>query len=155
MSIKIYLAGPLFTLAERDFNTRFAKALEVEIHGAEVILPQNRAAGLLHLDNGMRLIFEDCLAMVAQADVVVAILDGADADSGTSVELGYAHAIKTPIIGVRTDFRISEEKGLNLMLSNICDNLVIETSTDMYGIVDAVVKALNELVVLKRKSDQF
>ncbi len=110
----------------------------------KVILPQERAAKFLSLENGMKLISEDCLKMVDEADIVVAVLDGPDADSGTSVELGYAYAIKTPIIGVRTDFRISEDKGLNLMLSNICSTLIIDTSSDMAGLVDSVIKAIDE-----------
>lgn len=110
---KIYLAGPLFTLAEKEFNVRFAKEIESKMEGFQVILPQERVSKFLHLENGMKLIFEDCLKMVDESDIVVAILDGADADSGTSVELGYAYATKTPIVGVRTDFRISEEQGLN------------------------------------------
>ena len=62
-------------------------------------------------------------------DVVVAILDGPDADSGTSFEMGYARARGKRVIGVRTDFRGSEDHGLNLMLSNACSDLVTEPST--------------------------
>nr|WP_320194111.1 nucleoside 2-deoxyribosyltransferase [uncultured Desulfobacter sp.] len=133
---KIYLAGPLFSLAEREFNIRFAQMIESGMKDVEVILPQKRASKFLSLENGMQLIFEDCLKMVEKADIVLAILDGPDADSGTSVELGYAYAIKTPIIGVRTDFRISEDKGLNLMLSNICSTLIIDVSSDISGLAD-------------------
>ena len=138
----IYLAGPLFTLAEKEFNVRFAREIENRIQGFHVILPQERALNFLHLENGLKLIFEDCLKMVAESDIVIAILDGPDADSGTSVELGYAYAMKTPIVGVRTDFRISEEQGLNLMLSNICSTLILDVSSDMSGLVNAVIKAI-------------
>ena len=41
----------------------------------------------------------------ASADALVAILDGADADSGTSFECGLAYALGIPIVAVRTDFR--------------------------------------------------
>ncbi|WP_320041353.1 nucleoside 2-deoxyribosyltransferase [uncultured Desulfobacter sp.] len=141
---KIYLAGPLFSLAEREFNILFAQMIESGMNDVEVILPQKRASRFLSLENGKKLIFEDCLKMVEKADIVLAILDGPDADSGTSVELGYAYAIKTPIIGVRTDFRISEDKGLNLMLSNICSTLIIDISSDMTGLVNSVIKAIGE-----------
>jgi len=141
---KIYLAGPLFSLAERAFNIQFAQMIESRMKDVEVTLPQERAAKLLSLENGMKLIFEDCLKMVDEADIVVAVLDGPDADSGTSVELGYAYSVRTPIIGVRTDFRISEDRGLNLMLSNICSALIIDVSSDMTGLVDSVIKAISE-----------
>jgi len=58
---KIYLAGPLFSLAEREFNILFAQMLESKMKDVEVILPQERASKFLSLENGMRLIFEDCL----------------------------------------------------------------------------------------------
>ncbi len=141
---KIYLAGPLFNLAEKEFNVRFAEAIESRMKDVEVILPQERAPKFLHLENGMKLVFEDCLKMVAEADIVIAILDGPDADSGTGVELGYAYAVKTPIVGVRTDFRISEDRGLNLMLSNICNTLVLDVTSDMSGLVDSVVEAISK-----------
>ena len=141
---KIYLAGPLFSLAEKEFNILFAQMIESGMKNVEVILPQKRAAKFLSLENGMKLIFEDCLKMVDEADIVVAVLDGPDADSGTSVELGYAYSVKTPIIGVRTDFRISEDRGLNLMLSNICSTLIIDISSDMTGLVNSVIKAISK-----------
>ena len=61
--------------------------------------------------------------------VVVAVLDGPDADSGTSVEMGYARGRGKRVIGVRTDFRSSKDHGLNLMLANGCSDLVVEPST--------------------------
>jgi len=130
---KIYLAGPLFSLAEREFNILFAQMIESGMKNVEVILPQERAAKFLSLENGMKLIFKDCLKMVDEADIVVAVLDGPD-----------AYSVKTPIIGVRTDFRISEDRGLNLMLSNICSTLIIDISSDMAGLVDSVIKAISE-----------
>ena len=45
--------------------------------------------------------------MVAQSDAVVAVLDGADVDSGVACEIGYAHAMGIPVIGYRSDFRPS------------------------------------------------
>jgi nucleoside 2-deoxyribosyltransferase len=62
-------------------------------------------------------------------DVVVAILDGPDADSGTRFEMGYARGRGKRVIGVRTDFRGDEGHAVNLMLSNACSDLVTEPST--------------------------
>ena len=52
------------------------------------------------------------------ADGVVAIMDGADPDSGTSWEGGYAYG-KKPIVLVRTDMRrnASGGSGYNAMLT--------------------------------------
>jgi nucleoside 2-deoxyribosyltransferase len=42
-------------------------------------------------------------------DAVLAILDGADVDSGTASEIGYAFARNKPILGYRSDFRLSSD----------------------------------------------
>ena len=44
-------------------------------------------------------------------------MNGADSDSGTCFECGYAFAKGKKIIAVRTDFRAGESGGLNAMLS--------------------------------------
>ena len=59
---------------------------------------------------------------------MIAILDGSDSDSGTCFEVGYAYSQKIPIIGVRTDYRENQERGVNLMLSKACDKFVYEPS---------------------------
>src|SRR5688572_8845360 len=113
--MRIYLAGPLFSFAEQEFNRLLAAAIHKLQPDWKIELPQDRAQPLLAKRNKFELIFRDCIDTVAACDAVLAVLDGADADSGTCVELGYAHALHKPIIGVRTDFRGSEDRGLNLM----------------------------------------
>jgi nucleoside 2-deoxyribosyltransferase len=111
---KIYLAGPLFTLAEQSFNVELARFLEDE--GFEVFLPQEHEPR----SQTAKSIFEMDVAAVDWADMVVACMDGPDPDSGTAWECGYAYAKGKPIVCYRTDFRISGDiKGgpYNLMLT--------------------------------------
>ena len=77
-------------------------------------------------------------------DAVVAIVDGPDADSGTCVEIGYAKGRGKTVIGVRTDFRGSEDHGLNLMITNICTHLVTapSTATTLDQLADRIIKVL-------------
>jgi nucleoside 2-deoxyribosyltransferase len=70
---------------------------------------------------------------------MVAILEGADADSGTSVELGYAYSKGKAILGIRTDSRISEERGLNLMLPFACRELYIDSLANFDALVDKII----------------
>jgi nucleoside 2-deoxyribosyltransferase len=111
---KIYLAGPLFTLAEQRFNVELARFLESE--GFEVFLPQEHEPR----SKTAKSIFEMDVAALDWADMVVACMDGPDPDSGTAWECGYAYAKGKPIVCYRTDFRISgDTKGApyNLMLT--------------------------------------
>lgn len=110
--MKIYLAGPLFTRAEYEFNEKLANDLKKM--GFEVFLPQEECKGLLDT----RQIFQVCKNGIESSDSIVAILDGADADSGTCWEVGFAYAIGIErIIALRTDFRQSGDTGgFNAML---------------------------------------
>jgi|SRR6516165_9305336 nucleoside 2-deoxyribosyltransferase len=111
---KIYLAGPLFTLAEQGFNAEIARFLEGQ--GFEVWLPQEHEPR----SKMAKAIFDMDVEALDWADIVVACMDGPDPDSGTAWECGYAYAKGKPIVGYRTDFRISgdtEGAPYNLMLS--------------------------------------
>jgi nucleoside 2-deoxyribosyltransferase len=111
---KIYLAGPLFSLAEQGFNAELARFLESQ--GFEVFLPQEHEPR----DKTARAIFDMDVAAIDWADMVVACMDGPDPDSGTAWECGYAYAKGKPIVCYRTDFRITgdtEGAPYNLMLS--------------------------------------
>ena len=113
---RIYLAAPLFSNAERIYNLSLANLLKE--HLFEVYLPQEAGD-----DSDTRLkieqeqIFKKNKDDLDRADIVVAVIDGADADSGTAWEMGYAYAHNKPVIAIRTDFRragIHEQ--VNLML---------------------------------------
>jgi nucleoside 2-deoxyribosyltransferase len=96
--MKIYLAGPLFSTAERNFNSELAKLLRVKRH--EVWLPQEFEQRTMT----PKQIFAKDVEGIDWADVVVANMDGPDPDSGTCWECGYAYRIK-PVVVFRTDFR--------------------------------------------------
>jgi nucleoside 2-deoxyribosyltransferase len=111
---KLYLAGPLFTLAEQNFNAELERFLEGE--GFEVWLPQDNEPR----SKTAKAIFRMDVDALERADMVVACMDGPDPDSGTAWECGYAYARGKPVVCYRTDFRISgdtEGAPYNLMLS--------------------------------------
>ena len=96
--MKIYLAGPLFSTAERGFNDELTRLLRNKGH--EVWLPQEFEQRTMTAKQ----IFAKDVEGIDWADVVVANMDGPDPDSGTSWECGYAYR-KKPVILFRTDFR--------------------------------------------------
>jgi nucleoside 2-deoxyribosyltransferase len=124
----IYLAGPLFTRAESAFNRELAEGLRAG--GYRVFLPQQECA---HLDEPS-LIYETCLRGLKGSCLVLAVLDGPDADSGTSFEVGFACALGIPVVGLRTDWRgAGEHLGLNLMLTHGCALLILPSPPAMPG----------------------
>jgi len=145
--IKIYLAGPLFSLSERNFNRALAQALRDRMPSCTVILPQEHANTIVGRRGFMKNMFEYCMKSIIKCDVVVAVLDGPDVDSGTCVEIGYAYANKKPIIGVRTDFRASEDRGVNLMVSKACSQLIWlqNSSIELEHVLDEILLAVEPL----------
>src|SRR6266478_13929 len=111
--MKIYLAGPLFTTAEQQFNRAVSRALADSGH--EVWLPQEHEPR----SKTARAIFEKDLEGLQWAEVVVANMDGPDPDSGTCWECGYGFT-KIPVVLFRTDFRQAGDATntpFNLMMS--------------------------------------
>ncbi len=141
----VYLAAPLFTQVERRWNRELARLLEERVDGLEVLLPQDyRVEGRFNDRQRLAELFRLCIGDVNRADVVIAILDGPDADSGVAFEMGYAYAQGTPIVGVRTDFRQSQERGVNLMVSRPCTEFVCRMSFNesVEALADDVAKKL-------------
>ena len=130
---RVYLAAPLFSQAERDFNTSVARLLRA--HLFEVHLPQDAGddSDTRDIQEQERLFLFNKKALEA-SDVIVAIIDGADADSGTAWEMGYAVALGKQVIALRTDFRrIGHHEHVNLML---------EQSAKVVGSTEEVLAAL-------------
>jgi nucleoside 2-deoxyribosyltransferase len=92
-------------------------------------------------------VFDRCVKEVGDSDLVLAILDGADSDSGTCFEAGIAFSLSKPILGIRTDFRGCGDDGpLNLMLYHGCMNIVtVDCRTDdLDQLVELVYDALRD-----------
>ncbi|MDV0447318.1 hypothetical protein MsAg5_12020 [Methanosarcinaceae archaeon Ag5] len=123
--VKIYLAGPLFSQAEREFNQKL-NSMFIDM-GFSVFFPQEDAEDndVERHNQNQSGIFASCFAGLDTSDLVVAVLDGPDVDSGTAWELGYAFAAGIPIIGMRTDFRIhTPNEKVNLMIQETLEAFV-------------------------------
>jgi nucleoside 2-deoxyribosyltransferase len=131
-AMKIYLAGPLgFSEAGRSFYQREVVGkverlghvaldpwseddiLGIDPNlGAEIKATQDLPYGPGKRDAWQALnvrIGAKNRALIDACDLVFAVLDGADVDSGTAAEVGYAFAKGKPILGYRGDFRLSAD----------------------------------------------
>ncbi|ADV61818.1 nucleoside 2-deoxyribosyltransferase [Isosphaera pallida ATCC 43644] len=148
--MRLYFAGPLFTQAERLWNHTIVQGLRLAGH--EVFLPQEAIAELESLEAAT--IFELDLDGVRAAEALVAVLDGADPDSGTCFECGVAYALGRPIVAVRTDFRAGGDAlpgqkmpTINLMLSQAVTEAIelVGPRTNPEAVVAAVLAALDRV----------
>ena len=137
---QIYLAGPLFSQAERDFNVLLRDRL-VEM-GFSVFLPQEDGNDTesSRMEDRQKNIFDNDVRGIDTSDIVLAVLDGgSDVDSGTAWEMGYAYAKGIPVLGLKTDFRTFGDEGIvNLMMEMAVEALERD--------VDSILKVLEKYV---------
>jgi nucleoside 2-deoxyribosyltransferase len=104
--MKIYIAGPdVFRPDAPEWATR-VRALCREA-GHEALIPLDGGTGTAVG------IYENNLRLLGEADLVLANLNpfrGAEPDSGTCVEIGYALALGKPVIGYVDDPRPLRER---------------------------------------------
>jgi nucleoside 2-deoxyribosyltransferase len=113
---KIYLAGPLFSQAERDWAGRLKALVEATFRQVQVLWPHEFPAQAKN-------IFGVNLENLEECHLMIAILDGPQADDGTAWEMGYHYARGRKIVGIRTDFRKAgehESSILNAMIQSCC-----------------------------------
>jgi len=145
----VYLAGPLFTIHERRINRELAAAVERLCPNVRILLPQDfKYDDRFNDQKAFGLIFKGCIEQIDASRCVLAWLDGPDADSGTSFEVGYAYAKGLPVIGIRTDFRLNQERGVNIMLSRACKAFVYRPAfaEDIEGLAKEVARALKKVL---------
>ena len=127
----VYLAGPLFSQSEKDFNLRITKVLED--NGYQVFLPQRDGFLAPELEGKTaeeitQMIFDKDVSEVLKADIVVMVLDGRVPDEGACVELGIAYASNKRCYGIKTDVRAIEiNLDLNPMIAG-CFTKLFENS---------------------------
>lgn len=127
-AMKIYFAGPLFSMAEQIFNKSLVDQLE--LLGFNVFLPQRDGVELhkapfvdmTALERNKTIFFTD-IEQVLKCDIFLFVLDGRVPDEGACFELGMAYTQKylsessKQILGLHTDTRASFlESKLNAMI---------------------------------------
>lgn len=116
----VYLAGPLFSEAELEFNARLAQSLEVSV---DVYLPQRDGSKYVDLASlgispgaAARTIFDRDVAAIREASALILVMDGRVVDEGAAFELGLAYALGKVCVGLQTDPRRLLPLGNNPMI---------------------------------------
>jgi nucleoside 2-deoxyribosyltransferase len=126
--MKLYIAGPLFNEMERKRNEEVA--LLIEEVGCVTYLPQ-RDGGIFSqmLEKGMsteevrKHIFKEDMEAIKTSDIILCLVDGRVPDEGMCVELGVAYTLGKRCIGYRTDSRVSESEGMNIILEGCLEKV--------------------------------
>jgi nucleoside 2-deoxyribosyltransferase len=100
------------TTARRSGMDANRYALPLRTDGAKIDAVRNMAFGQRKRDEWRKLnneMGDNNRRAIDDCQLMFAVLDGADVDSGTASEIGYAFAKGKPILGYRGDFRLSAD----------------------------------------------
>jgi nucleoside 2-deoxyribosyltransferase len=122
---RIYIASPLFSVAELEFNRAIKQQLSEYF---EVFLPQEDGGLIIDLvKNGLspasatRKVFNLDIGALDSCDLLLVVLDGRTIDEGAAFELGYAYAKGKRCYGLQTDVRRLLTYGNNPMIESACE----------------------------------
>ena len=132
MGIKIYFAGPLFTVYEREWITKIADTLRVQ--GFTPFVPiENPFHPEDHPEiTRQKLCFDMDFSGIASANAMLVNLNGFEVDDGTASEIGVFYAMqktdpgKKGIIAYHDDWRAQKDgdgKGLNLFVRGCIEDV--------------------------------
>lgn len=137
---KIYIAAPLFSESERQFNLMVNETLIK--NGFETFLPQKDG---LELDDMVKMgmgkeesekkIFNLDISELRKADIVVFVMDGRVPDEGACVEIGYAFGIGKECIGIKTDVRSLIRGSDNPMITGALKHRIAHNIDDLLSIL--------------------
>lgn len=115
-----YIASPLFTPLEREWNERIRAHISEYL---DVYLPQEDGELLFDLvKSGVPVaeakqnIFATDIMAIKHCDLLIIVLDGRTIDEGACFELGYAFALGKRCIALKTDVRTLLPIGGNPMI---------------------------------------
>jgi len=148
--VRLYVAGPLFSDAEREWLDGLTARLRTE--GFDCFLPHEQFAELT--DVTVERVYGIDADGLRSANAVVAWLDGPTIDDGTACEIGmFAELVRSGgshyrgIVAITTDIRLARRRqqnvvggGMNLFVAG-----AIESCGRIVHTVDEMVAALHEL----------
>lgn len=133
MKPRIYIAGPLFSAAEREFNSRLKELLSPYF---SVYLPQEDGGLLVDMvaegvpvEEATKRVFLMDVDAIEGCDVVLIVLDGRTVDEGAAFELGFAFARAKACFGLRTDPRQLLTTGNNPMIESPLKQVFADTTS--------------------------
>lgn len=117
--MKIYIASPLFSDMERDYIDKvvdiISENLELKLWDDFYIPHQDNNS-----NNWEAKIYNTNMENLNRCNIMIAILDGKDVDSGTAFEIGYFEAQNKLVFGLLSDKRsYDEDDNLNLKLNTM------------------------------------
>ena len=136
MNKTIYIAAPLFSDAELEFNKKLNDFL-INL-GFNTFFPQKDGYLLSELiDSGLeknaaiQKIFEKDVEEIKTCDIVVFVIDGRVPDEGACVEIGLAYAYNRDCFGLKTDSRSLIDKLDNPLITGALKGRIAKSFSEL------------------------
>ena len=151
--MKAYLANGLFSMGDRYTNEAIANAVREAVPSIELYVPQeNDAINDKSSYADSLTIAKADMDKLVESDLLIAVLDGVEIDSGVAAEIGAFSMLKRPIIGVFTDVRQQgrdNTKKMEALMADGVENQFIYRNLFVVGLIKqngVIVSSIAELV---------
>jgi nucleoside 2-deoxyribosyltransferase len=138
MKKRAYLANGLFSLADRQLNLYLYKVLKSEAN-LEVYAPQmNEGINDKNAYADSKMIANADLEELKSADILIAVLDGVEIDSGVAAEIGVAYSEGKTIYGLFTDVRqfgSENEEKIDALVKDPTENQFVYRNLFVSGLI--------------------
>lgn len=161
--MKVYLASPLFSLAEQNFNKLIAERIRKEFNNLELYLPQESQINDKSSFADSKIIANIDSNELIESDIIIAVLDGNSIDAGVSAEIGIFSTTDKPIFAIGTDIRTKGRENIdkynafvecpfelqwfyfNLFVVGLIKNSGGSISTTVDGLIEEIKKYISTL----------
>lgn len=137
--MKAYLANGLFSIGDRYVNEVLAKAIREAVPNIDLYVPQENDAinDKSNYADSLAIAQAD-LASLQESDVLIAVIDGVEIDSGVAAEIGAFSMLKRPIIALFSDVRQlgrDNEKKIDALIADGVENQFIYRNLFVIGLI--------------------
>ncbi|WP_341323224.1 nucleoside 2-deoxyribosyltransferase [Solibacillus sp. FSL H8-0523] len=137
--MKAYLANGLFSIGDRYVNELLARELRATIPEIELYVPQENDAinDKNAYANSLAIAAAD-LASLKESDVLIAVIDGVEIDSGVAAEIGSFSMLNRPIVALFSDVRQqgrTNAKKIDALVADGTENQFIYRNLFVVGLI--------------------
>lgn len=159
--MKAYLANGLFSIGDRYVNEVLASELRAAIPGIELYVPQeNDAINDKNAYANSLAIAQADLDSLKASDVLIAVIDGVEVDSGVAAEIGAFAMLNRPIVALFSDVRQlgrTNTKKIDALIEDGTENQFIYRNLFVVGLIKqngVIVSSVEEVVTAVKGFDK-
>ena len=159
--MKVYVANGLFSIGDRYVNELIATEVRKAVEHVDLYVPQeNDAINDKSTYADSLAIAEADLAKLRESDVLIAVIDGVEIDSGVAAEIGVFSTYNRPIIALFSDVRQQgrdNNQKIEALMTDSVENQFIYRNLFVIGLIKQngiVVSTVEQLVEEIKKIEQ-